>query len=461
MELVNPAAARVFLVSNVQPSSGTTLPPVQQLVATYRARKWGDRIFIETRQGMTVVGGYFPKGDNEYERRRSHSIDQESFLQVLEAHNQQFAEPITQIKQDDAGYVEKLELHQGDQLYVRADLHSDLSSLLAQLDMLKASGHLDKNYRCRPGFHMVFLGDYTDRGANDIEILTLLLRLRMENPTSVHLIRGNHEDVGIQMEYSPEGLWMSKHETDLSNCYKSLPLALCVTVKDESGRNQYVHFSHGAFSPAVDLAPLFESTGSGMVVKQKPHMIERIFENKDEKADRKQKSALQTIKDMPEAATQGTSYQWSDIGHRRAPSTRADPGTLAAGHILSPEDIHEYGRYAGAKSSIKAFFMGHIHIFHEWLVARKKRLEGSQVEQKKVIATTMPVGGAGGAYSMFQEVRQGILLQAAPKVKDWTKQLAASEGRGENMVLRFQGTPCGVYQQFPSQAPGNSELFQW
>ena len=290
----------------------------------------------------------------------------------------------------------------------------------------------------------VFLGDYTDRGANDIEILTLLLCLRMENPTSVHLIRGNHEDLGMQREYSPEGTWVVWHTADLFDFYESLPLALCVTVKDQSGRSQYVHFSHGAFSPAVDLAPLFESTGSGMVVRQNPLMTERKFETGE--AAEKQRRAFQRIKDIPKAATQGSAYTWSDIGSQRAPSERTLPGETALGHTLSPEDIHEYGRWAGGKSPIKAFFMGHKHIFNEWRVVRKKRPEGGQVEQKKVIATTLPVGRAGGAYSVYQEVRQGILLQAAPKVKDWTKQLAVSEGTGKDTVLRFQGTPCGMYE---------------
>ena len=134
----------------------------------------------------------------------------------------------------------------------------------------------------RKDFTWCFWKISTDCGANDIEVLTLLLRLRMVNPTSVHLIRGNHEDVGMQMEYSLEGPWMSGHKEALSNCYKSMPLALCVTVKDESGGSQYVHFSHGAFSPAVYLAPLFESTSSGMVVKQKPRMTKRKFKNEKE-----------------------------------------------------------------------------------------------------------------------------------------------------------------------------------
>jgi hypothetical protein len=199
----------------------------------------------------------------------------------------------------------------------------------------------------------VFLGDYTDRGANDIEILTLLLCLRMENPTSVHLIRGNHEDLGMQREYSPEGTWVVWHTADLFDFYESLPLALCVTVKDQSGRSQYVHFSHGAFSPAVDLAPLFESTGSGMVVRQNPLMTERKFRNK------KEQMAFENLKEgLSEAAIQALAYTWSEVSTQRAPLGRAEEGTPEPGYKLSSEDTRNYGRYTGGGSPIKFFFHG-------------------------------------------------------------------------------------------------------
>lgn len=36
-------------------------------------------------------------------------------------------------------------------------------------------------------------GDYVDRGAHSLETICLLLALKIEHPTHVHLIRGNHE----------------------------------------------------------------------------------------------------------------------------------------------------------------------------------------------------------------------------------------------------------------------------
>lgn len=48
-----------------------------------------------------------------------------------------------------------------------------------------------------PFTNYLFLGDYVDRGAHSVEVITLLSLLKVKYPNRVTLIRGNHETRGI------------------------------------------------------------------------------------------------------------------------------------------------------------------------------------------------------------------------------------------------------------------------
>ncbi len=78
---------------------------------------------------------------------------------------------------------------------VVGDLHGDLKSLLR---ILKKSEFFEKKKT------LVFLGDYIDRGDNQVEVFYTVLRLREEYPDRVFLLRGNHEYI--------QGLEVSPHD---------------------------------------------------------------------------------------------------------------------------------------------------------------------------------------------------------------------------------------------------------
>jgi diadenosine tetraphosphatase ApaH/serine/threonine PP2A family protein phosphatase len=78
--------------------------------------------------------------------------------------------------------------HSGNTIIV-GDLHGDLKGLM---HILKDSGFLTK-LRKGENVHLIFLGDYGDRGPASPEVYYVILKLKETFPEKVILMRGNHE----------------------------------------------------------------------------------------------------------------------------------------------------------------------------------------------------------------------------------------------------------------------------
>jgi serine/threonine-protein phosphatase PPG1 len=74
---------------------------------------------------------------------------------------------------------------------VVGDIHGQFYDLL---EIFKVGGEL-------PYTSYLFLGDYVDRGAHSVEVITLLCLMKIKYPTRMAMIRGNHETRGITQNY--------------------------------------------------------------------------------------------------------------------------------------------------------------------------------------------------------------------------------------------------------------------
>jgi len=74
-------------------------------------------------------------------------------------------------------------LHLTGNFVVVGDIHGNIDSLL---EIFQKVGY-------PPYKSYVFLGDYIDRGQYSLEVVVLLLALKIKYPTSLYLLRGNHE----------------------------------------------------------------------------------------------------------------------------------------------------------------------------------------------------------------------------------------------------------------------------
>ncbi|MFP3952035.1 MAG: metallophosphoesterase [Candidatus Bathyarchaeia archaeon] len=74
-------------------------------------------------------------------------------------------------------------------IVIVGDIHGDFNSLKRIIEKTNIIDRMEKS----DSQYLVFLGDYIDRGSQQIEVLHTVLRLLNEHPNQVFPLRGNHE----------------------------------------------------------------------------------------------------------------------------------------------------------------------------------------------------------------------------------------------------------------------------
>jgi predicted phosphodiesterase len=91
---------------------------------------------------------------------------------------------------------------------------------------LEAGEKVIQRYLKKPN-HIVFLGDYVDRGNYSEENIQYLMRCKLEHPEEVFLLAGNHEGFMVK-EFSPANFWESlviEEKEEYGRLFSKFPIA--------------------------------------------------------------------------------------------------------------------------------------------------------------------------------------------------------------------------------------------
>lgn len=125
-----------------------------------------------------------------------------------------------------------------DTCYVIGDIHGNLyDTIRIWINM------------CKEPSHIVFLGDYVDRGENSLEVVVFLLALLVKYPDRITLLRGNHEFECINSNHGFKTEVMNKMKNDdafysINRVFDWLPIACTI--------NNSGFCVHGGISPFLE-----------------------------------------------------------------------------------------------------------------------------------------------------------------------------------------------------------------
>lgn len=106
-------------------------------------------------------------------------------------------EPLQPIKP----FVQKLIVKPNTKIGLHGDFHGDVHSMIEYIQRLNQDNYMNGFKIIDPNFYLIFLGDYEDRGNYGAEVWYTLMRLKIENPNNVIIVRGNHEDINTCYRY--------------------------------------------------------------------------------------------------------------------------------------------------------------------------------------------------------------------------------------------------------------------
>lgn len=155
---------------------------------------------------------------------------------------QSFAKDILELCQDAVKVfeLEPLYLDLPSNIFVIGDIHGNYADLQYFMSELLLFGDIEIT-----PYSFLALGDYVDRGEHSVECVALLLALKCLSPSTFFMLRGNHEDPGINGDMDTYGYDCFQAQSRcifgeemgmtvwnaINAVFKVLPLAACIDKK--------------------------------------------------------------------------------------------------------------------------------------------------------------------------------------------------------------------------------------
>lgn len=383
-------------------------------------------------------------------------FDENRFKKLIELNNEKFSCSFD--FEEEFGRISKEDLEGPHEIYVRPDLHGGgLKDLLADFEALKEQGLLDENYKAKGNVRFIFLGDYVNRGCEDLQILELLITFRMENPKHVILMRGNHEYVSMNRYAKGKFKKFLLHNmTLLSNLYDTFYLAHYTTqVPQKTGSNrEYILTAHAGPEITVDVTNLLNDNNSRatMIIPKDLQQLsdrvrniefdektdyEKLLLKKDLTKEVRKKLKLQQAAKRVTQLVEGKIYEsWQFFSRITGCKTVTVDRTLYNWINITNEydvtdikskSINLHGndlKYILLLSSehhkVKMLIRGHSH-------KKQKNYYEKKIEngfKQVLIAITLPVGFYSNKNCRAQNENgdpSSYIFTTAPKIKDWKK----------------------------------------
>jgi hypothetical protein len=332
------------------------------------------------------------------------------------------------------------------------DLHGDIRSFLQMLEELNRRQILDGFAVRKPTHHLIFTGDFTDRGSYGTEVLYTLFRLKMASPAQVHLARGNHEDFDLAARYGFLDELRGKYGTDanitkLMRAYDLLPVVVYLgTGKD------FLQVNHGGMEPGYDPRALLAAPGNTRFqllgeLKQKTYAAARKDWLGNDPAAR-DFAAEQLADFTPETPStpRMIGFMWNDFSVFRDEPQLGYVRSLVFGPVptrqiladASTEQIRVHGvirahQHSGVLNPLMSRLVACGGVYRHWQMNEDSSNAASSVEaiREKLIATTGETLPEGSVWTLnvSPDSVYGIgcgfnfaaaaVLNLAPEFKDW------------------------------------------